>query len=125
MSVTFKTGKAYIAPAGAEPGQGEWTEVGEAFNAFRFTGVGEQSHREKLDVSRLMSFSTSMTVDKPHWRVVATLFGRLHRGMDISPQEELLWRLNRTWQGLEPGDPVNWKGLGPSPEETLHINNQT
>lgn len=32
-------------------------------------------------------------------------------GYTTSSRDELLWRLNTSLQGRDPGQPVNWKGL--------------
>lgn len=31
--------------------------------------------------------------------------------LQVSPKEELMWRLNMSLKGKNPGLPVNWKGL--------------
>lgn len=40
-----------------------------------------------------------------HWRQAT-------EALTATPSEELKWRLNAQLQGEDPGQPVNWRGLG-------------
>lgn len=42
---------------------------------------------------------------------LATL-DKLARDLTSSPAQELKWRLNAQLRGDDPGQPVNWRGLG-------------